>query len=356
MTAQYRRTGPLLQTSWTGNSFSTGVFARSVVCRAFAAFVILVQAGAAATTTRATVEYLRTVPSVREFTKPRSFFGKLLNLVAGPPDDRPEIVRPYATTHDSTGRLLIADPGQRGVHIFDFEKRKYQFLKGPKNAAFASPIDVACDTNDDIYVSDSARAQIYVFDVRGRFLRAFGGSGESRLQRPTGMALDRRSRQIYLTDTLRHQVMVFGMDGALRRAIGKRGTGPGEFNFPTALTLAGGKLYVVDSMNFRIETLTPEGAFLGAFGQLGIKSGSLNRPKGIAADTEGHLYLVDALFETVQVFDTEGSLLYYFGSGGAKPGQFQLPTGISIDDRNIIYVADSMNSRVQVFRYWRRTE
>jgi DNA-binding beta-propeller fold protein YncE len=329
---------------------------RGSACRALLTAALLTQIAAAATTARGSVEYLRTTPSVREFTKPRGFFSKLLNWVAGPPDDRPEIVRPYGTTHDSTGRLLIADPGQRGVHIFDFEKRKYQFLKGPKNAVFASPIDVACDTNDDIYVSDSSRAQVYVFDVRGRYLRSFGGVGDGRMQRPTGMALDRKTRQVFLTDTLRHQVMVFGLDGSLRRVIGKRGEGPGEFNFPTALTLSAGKLYVVDSMNFRIQTLTTEGAYLSAFGKIGNHTGSLNRPKGIAADTDGNLYLVDALFETVQVFDPQGGLLYYFGSSGAKPGQFQLPTGISIDDRNIIYVADSLNSRVQVFRYRRQAE
>ncbi len=317
---------------------------------------VLAQIGTAATPSRASVDYLRTIPSVREFTKPRSFLGKLLNFVAGPPEDRPEIVRPYATALDSTGRLLIADPGQRGVHIFDFEKRKYQFLKGPKNRVFASPIDVACDTNDDIYVSDSLRAQIYVFDVRGRFLRAFGGTGDGRLQRPTGMLLDRAARRIYLTDTLRHQVLVFGLDGSLLRAFGKRGDGPGEFNFPTALALSSGKLYVVDSMNFRIQAFTSEGAFLNTFGKLGNQTGTLNRPKGIAADTDGNLYLVDALFETVQVFDPQGRLLYYFGSGGARPGEFQLPTGISIDNRNIIYVADSLNSRVQVFRYRRLAE
>lgn len=331
--------------------------ARDLIVRCIlAAGAAFPAAADAATPASATVEYLRTIPSVREFTKPRSFFGKLLNWVAGPPDDKPEMVRPYATTHDSTGRLLIADPGERGVHIFDFEKRKYQFLKGPKKAVFASPIDVACDTNDDIYVSDSVRAQIYVFDVKGRFLRAFGGTGAERLQRPTGMQLDRRTRRIYLTDTLRHQVMVFGLDGSLVRTIGKRGDAPGEFNFPTALTLAAGRLYVVDAMNFRIQAFTPEGVFLNSFGKLGLHTGSLNRPKGIAADTDGNLYLVDALFETVQVFDPQGVLLYYFGSGGVSPGQFQLPAGISIDDRNIIYVADSLNRRVQVFRYRRLVE
>lgn len=305
----------------------------------------------------ARVDYVRTIPSVREFTKPRSFFTKLLNFVAGPPENRPEIVRPYATTHDSTGRLLVADPGQHGIHIYDFEKQKYQFVKGPRKRELISPIEVACDKNDDIYVSDSVRAKIYVFDTRGRFLRTIGGtSGDSRLVRPTGMALDWNTRRLYLTDTLRHQVLVFGLDGSLIRVIGRRGNGPGEFNFPTALTLSKGKVYVVDAMNFRIQTITLEGQFVGAFGELGDQTGTLNRPKGIAADTEGNLYVVDAVFETVQVFDPKGRLLYYFGSTGTKPGQFQVPTGISIDDRNIIYIADSLNRRVQVFRYRRLAE
>jgi len=304
----------------------------------------------AVTPAHATVQYLRTIPSVKEFTKPRSIFTKVLNWVAGPPDDQPEIMRPYSTTHDSLGRLLVADPGQKGVHIYDFEKRKYQFLKGPRGRTFESPIDVACDTNDDIYVTDSVRHQIYVFDTKGKFLRVLGAA---QLVRPTGLALERTARRIYVTDTLRHQVIALKMDGSLIGAIGTRGSAPGEFNFPTALTISAGKLYVVDSMNFRIQAFTLEGKYVNAFGQLGLQTGTLNRPKGIAADTDGNLYVVDALFETVQVFDPEGRLLYYFGSTGTKPGQFQIPTGISITERNVIYVADSMNRRVQVFQYRR---
>lgn len=311
----------------------------------------------AATPSYPRVEYLRTVPSVREFTRPRGFFSKMLTWLAGWADDKPELLRPYATAHDSTGRLLVADPGQHGIHIYDFEKQKYQFLKGPRGKTLESPIDVACDANDDIYVSDSVRKQIYVFDTRGRFLRIIGGDGPAaRLERPTGMALDRLARRIYVTDTLRHQLLVFGTDGSLIRAIGKRGPGPGEFNFPTGVTLSEGKIYVVDAMNFRIQAFTPDGQFVNAFGQLGAQTGTLNRPKGIAADTDGNLYIVDALFETVQVFDPGGRLLYYFGSTGTGPGQFQLPSGISIDNRDVIYIADSQNRRVQVFRYRRAGE
>jgi len=305
------------------------------------------------TAARGTVDYLRTIPSVKEFTKPRGLLPKLVNWIAGPPEDKPEVIRPYATARDSAGRLLVADPGQQGVHIYDFEKRKYQFLKGPRHNTLVSPIDIACDAKDNIYVSDSVRAQIYVFDSRGRFQRAFG---KAQLRRPTGMVLDNAGQRIYLTDTLRHQVLIFTLDGALIAAIGKRGAGPAEFNFPTALALSAGKVFVVDSMNFRIQTLTADGQFVSAFGQLGIRSGSLNRPKGIAVDADGNLYVVDAAFETVQIFDPAGRLLYYFGSGGREPGQFQLPSGISIDNRNVIYVADSLNHRVQVFRYRRLAE
>src|SRR5689334_10507382 len=176
----------------------------------------------------APIQYLRTVPSVHEFTKPKSIFSKVLNWVAGAAD-KPELTRPYATAQDSVGRLLVADPGQKGVHIYDFEKHKYQFLKGPRGNLFESPIDVACDRNDNIYVTDSVRRRIYVFDTRGKFLRDLGAAGA--FLRPTGIALDRSARQLYVADTLRHQVLVLGLDGTLIRSIGSRGTGEGQFNF-----------------------------------------------------------------------------------------------------------------------------
>lgn len=308
----------------------------------------------AASVSRGTVDYVRTLPTVREFTKPRNIFSKVFEWVVGPSDDKHEIVRPFATTHDSAGRLFIADPDQHGVHMFDFEKHKYQFIKGPRGKEMLSPMDVACDAADNLFVTDSVRARLYVFDVKGKFRRAIGGSKqEPGFQRPTGLALDRKAQRLYVADTLGHQVIVLGLDGKLLQIIGQRGAAQGEFNFPTTLALSAGKLYVVDAMNFRIQSFTLDGKFAGSFGQLGNQTGTFSRPKGIAADSDGNLYIVDALFATVQVFDPDGRLLYYFGSTGAKPGQFQLPSGISMDDRNVIYVADSFNRRVQVFHYRR---
>ena len=299
-----------------------------------------------------TIDYLRSIDSVREYTKPKSFFGKLLEVVAGPAEEATRLVRPFGVTNDSLGRVLVADPGQRVVHIFDFEKQKYAYLKGGRRREpFVSPVGVAVDAEDNIYASDSARARVYVFNKQGKFQRAFGESGRGlSLLRPTGLAIDSPAGLIYLADTLRHQVLVLKLDGTQVRTIGRRGTGPGEFNFPVSLALVRGALYVVDSMNFRVQSLTAEGAFLRSFGRLGNQTGTLNRPKGIAADSDGNLYVVDALFEAVQVFDGQGRLLDYFGSGGTGVGQFTLPAGIYIDPRDRIFIADSYNRRIQVFR------
>ncbi len=304
---------------------------------------------------RGTIDYLRSIDArqVDALAKPRSVWGKLLEWVAGPAE-RPRLGRPFGITEDSRGRLIIADPGQRVVHLLDLEKRDYKFISGTKRSPFLSPVGVAVDAQDNIYVSDSARGEVCVFDAQGKPLRSIGHkSSKTPLQRPTGIAVDSRTRSIFVADTLLHQVLVFDLEGKLLRTIGRRGTNPGEFNFPTFLALSSGRLYVVDSMNFRIQIFSLDGQAIGGFGRLGNRSGTLNRPKGIGVDSDGDIYVVDALFETVQVFDSKGTLLYYFGSSGTAPGQFVLPGGIYINPRNVILVADSYNQRVQVFRYRR---
>lgn len=306
----------------------------------FTLSVALLAAGAANGAMHVSLDHVRDVDSIQPFTKPRTVFGKLLNFMAGPPENQPRLLRPFGVAQDTTGRLLVADPGQHVLHVFDVERRKYQCVKGARKDPLRSPVAVAVDAADNIYVADSERARIDVFNEKGKWQRTLAGV----FQRPTGLAIDNQRRRLYVTDTLRHQVLALGLDGTLQREMGRRGRGPGEFNFPIGITLAGDRLYVVDSMNFRIQALTPEGEYVGSFGRLGDRSGSLNRPKGIAADSSGNLYVVEALFGTVQVFNREGTLLYFFGS------QFELPAGIYIDPRDRIYVADSYNRRVQVFR------
>ncbi len=297
------------------------------------------------------LEFVRAIASERQLQPRRSFWKKLVDWVAGPPAYR-GMVRPYGVALDSTGRLVVCDPGLPGVHVLDFEKQKYVLLEGGKGRAFRSPMGVAIDGKDNLYITDSQHALVFVFNSAGKFRRTIGGeNGKALFQRPTGIAVDAAGKRLYVVDTLRHRIVTLDLDGNVLSSFGTRGAAPGQFNFPTGIAVRGPELLVVDAMNFRVQAFTREGAFLRSFGSPGQQAGTLFRPRGMAFDTEGNIYLADGLLEAVQVFDREGRLLYFFGRGGARLGEFQLPAGLFIDSRNRIYVADSLNQRVQVFQF-----
>lgn len=299
------------------------------------------------------LDFLRSFSSESDLKPHPSFWGRVLNVIAGPPEQH-HLVRPYSITTDSRGRILVTDPGDLCVQVFDFEKKKYSRMDtGKHGEAFRSPIGIAVDGQDNIYVTDSVLGKIFVFDARGKFRRYIGAINdqESFFKRPTGIAIDKQRGEIFITDTLRDKIYVTDLEGHPLSDFGARGSGPGEFNFPTEVVLHGDDVFVVDAMNFRVQMLDRQGHFVAQFGSEGNSTGTIFRPKGLGVDSEGNIYLVDGLFETVQVFNRSGALLYYFGQTGGAAAQFQLPSGLWIDGDDHIYVADSYNHRVQMFQF-----
>lgn len=291
----------------------------------------------------------------REVKPKRGFWTRLVDVVAGEPQFH-SMVRPYSIATDSRGRIIVTDPGARGVHVFDFLQKKYKFLSRREKGteSLVAPQCVAVDAKDNIYVTDSETGKIFVFDANGKFSHTIGSLkyGEGFFKRPTGIAIDSAAGRIYVSDTLRNKIYVTDMQGSVLQMIGSSGSGEGEFNFPTELRLDGSDLFVVDAMNFRVQVFDRSGKFQYAIGKIGDTTGSIFRPKGIGIDSEGDLYVVDGLWGMVQVFNRSGQLLYYFGQRGNAPAEFQMPTGLFIDRDDRIYVVDSLNRRVQVFHYF----
>lgn len=297
------------------------------------------------------LQYVRTFSSEQEVKTKHSFWSRVLDAVVGPPDIH-RMVRPYFIATDSHGRIIVTDPGARLVHIFDFEKQKYHKLEGSGKEDFQSPIGVAVDSSDNIYVADSELGKILVFDERGKFQRYIGDiKGEGYFKRPTGIAIDSAQRRLYVTDTLRDAVYTTDLDGNILGHFGKRGDGPGEFNYPTEIRVYNDELIVVDALNFRVQIFDRKGGFRTQFGRRGDVTGTMFRSKGLAIDSEGSFYLADAFLDVVQVFDRQGELLYYFGQPGISAAEFQLPAGVSIDRNDRVYVVDSYNRRVEIFQY-----
>ena len=141
----------------------------------------------------------------------------------GSPDYK-RMVRPYSVATDSKGRMIVTDPGVRGVHIFDFGKQKYKFLsrRDKEKNPLLMPQCVAVDAQDNIYVTDSEAGKIFVYNSDGKYQRAIGSlkGGEGVFKRPTGIAMDSAAQRIYVSDTLRHQIFIMDMQGIVLKKIG----------------------------------------------------------------------------------------------------------------------------------------
>ncbi len=276
-----------------------------------------------------------------------SVLQRLVGLVAGR-QDPPRIETPVGIYADDSGRLLVADVDLQVVHLFNLAKGTYaQAFRLPDGSRLASPVGVAYDAERGwVFVSDSIKNRIYVYDDRGFYIGMFGEG----LKRIAGLAWDPAGHRLIAADTGNHRVLIFDANGVQIDRIGQRGEGLGEFNFPTHVAVDGnGDFYVTDSLNFRVQKFAADNTPIAVLGGLGRVLGSFSKPKGVAVDPDGRVFVVDGIFDVVQLFDREGRLLMHFGGSGSGPGQFWLPAGIAVAGNNI-FVADTRNGRVQVFR------
>ena len=293
------------------------------------------------------IRYLKTFITPQDLGVTKGFFSKLWEFIAGE-DTLDRIISPHGIVADGEGKVYVADWGGSRVHYFDFVKKKYDQFAKTKLGELISPIGAALDGDGLLYITDSVKRRIFVFNGSRNKLVI----GDDSLQRPTGIAINKKDKIIYVVDTLGNRVDLFDLAGKKVGSFGRHGGGDGEFNYPVHIALdATGEVYVMDSMNFRVQIFSREGKFLSKFGSNGAAIGDFMKPKGIAVDSEGHIWVSDGLRNSIQVFNRDGKLLLIFGRKGIGQGEFDIPSGLYIDSKDRLYVAESYNYRVQMFQY-----
>ena len=346
-----------------------------------------------------------------------------LLLSWGEPGDRQE---EFATLSgialDGRGRLWAADAANHRIQKFDLfgdalEVWGYGVLSGfnlfqvcrppigsncreglPGGAQrqFDTPVDVAVDSDGNVYVLDSAIPRIQKFDSAANFLTEWGSAGtaESQFATPSGLAID-ESDNIWVADTGNHRVQGFDSDGnflamygwgvadgsaAPQTCVGTcqaglPGTGAGQFDTPAdVVTDSAGNFYVT-TVDDRVQKLDGTGTFVTQWGMSGGAEGQFNEPWQIARDLEDNLYVTERAGARVQKFDSSGGFLLMFGwgvddgsdafqscTGGCQAalaatdplddGEFEAPTGIAADAAGVVFVADGgpIAERIEKFR------
>lgn len=257
------------------------------------------------------------------------------------------------------------------------------------------PTEVDTDKRGNIYVVDTYKHRIVVFDKNGRFITTFGKAGKKagELWFPTDIAVADNGN-IFVVCKTTNKVVIFGSDykprheifvesplgatvvndrlyittyrgimigdlnGRQMAAFGKRGKAEGQFDFPSAVAVdKKGNIYVADSLNYRIQALNSDGKPLWtvgtpipagkAFEPIATKR-KFGLPVGLTIDNYGYLYLVDAFTGEIIVFNKNGKEIERYGKWGHDEGQFYYPGGIAYAGGEKFIVADKFNDRIQV--------
>lgn len=229
------------------------------------------------------------------------------------------------------------------------------------NKHISKPLDVAVDSDGNIWAVDQNSHRVVKFDADGDYLMHLGttweaGSDNAHFNHPFSVAFD-TSGKIYVSDASNHRIQVFNSSGAYNTTIGVTGVSGSDnahFNSPWRIALDGDdNLYVADLHNERVQIFNGSHshvATLGVTGQLGFDNSHFNNPRGVAVDAN-LIYVADGGNHRVQIFDraTRSYLATLSTGGGPGNYQFNWPGDVAVDLASNIYVADELNSRVQKF-------
>jgi DNA-binding beta-propeller fold protein YncE len=259
--------------------------------------------------------------------------GSFVDFVTGKPAGPNPLVKPYGIAIRQ-GRIYVCDTMTASIEVFDFAKKNSRYFKPRAEGRLQVPINITFDADGTMYVTDTGRDQVLIFDKAENYVGAIGVKDEFK---PSDMAIT--SERLYIADLKDHCVKVYGKaDHKLLFTIPRDPkAAEGKLFSPTNLALdsGDGRLLVSDTGAFGVQIYDLEGKFLRRIGQQGVAPGLFARPKGIDVDREGRVYAVDASTQVVQLFDKEGRLLIYFGQpGNSSQGELYLPAGIAVDYDN----------------------
>ena len=263
--------------------------------------------------------------------------------------------RPSGVALDVQGRIFIADTGKQRVVVFDQE--------GTYITQFGNPGTGKYEFKDPIAVTVSEDGRVFVLSKTSKKIIIYNGNFEpthemrfSNDEPPLSMTVHKE--RLYVTTI--GGIMIGDLQGNLISTLGKRGMAPGEFQLPGGIVIGDDDIiYVADSLNYRVQALSKEGEPLWQYGQplppdkaitYQGKDRKFGLPASIALDDNGHLYVVDGLSSEIALLNTKGERLDTIGDIGHDDGFFYYPAGVAYAGSGKLVLADKYNDRVQVFQ------
>jgi DNA-binding beta-propeller fold protein YncE len=270
------------------------------------------------------------------------------------------VQRPGRIAVSSDGDVYVSDSPRGAVAIFDTAGQRVGTLSG-----FDQPLGLAvsefnrcvafgtcnCRRIETAYVGDQSNGSVSVFE-NGRLVRQLG-AGPGEFIKPGGIAVT-ADQVSYVVDSEARNIKSYARDGTLLATFGSRGWENGQVEYPVdvALDKATGELFVADYGNRRIAVFDLDGAWLrNVWAPLNDQGGyAFFRIAGIGIGPNGNLYVVDSALSSVTIMTPAGALIDIIGYdlGSYWTGDLNVPIDAATDG-SFLYVTSSSDHLVKVF-------
>lgn len=254
--------------------------------------------------------------------------------------ERPDVIKKLGKAYGITsykGKLYVVEGMNARVSIIDLVAGTIDYPAGlstPKGA-LKYPVNCALDDEGYLYVADTARREIVVYDPAGNFSNSFHGP------LPESKFVDVKiyKGKLYALDLGTNRIRVLDRKtGEQREEMGYIEKPGQSVRVPSNLFIdSTGNIFTSNTGSNMIIKYDQDGNFLGSFGGMGDQIGMFAKPKGVAVDDAGRIFVVDGGTNVVQLFDDQFRPLTYFGWPGLAYGSLNGPAGIATSKENVEY-------------------
>jgi len=220
------------------------------------------------------------------------------------------------------------------------------------DALLSSDCVTADRVADEVFVCDSRRDRIVIFDSRGLYLDQLKG-GDT-FSSPRDLAVDPQGRLVVLANHDRRPAVVnLDFDGLYMGEVVLKGVPSGlapPYFTSLAISPSGDRLYLIDSANLRLWITDRKGSVLGSVDLAPVAKSVKERHETVVGrvDVYGNRVLVAmSSVGEVWLFDLDGKRLGWVGKKGTNGCRLAFPVAAALDDQGTVTILDQQRMIVQ---------
>jgi DNA-binding beta-propeller fold protein YncE len=202
---------------------------------------------------------------------------------------------------------------------------------GDRPGEFREPLDLAVE-GERVYVMDTWNTRLQVFDLTGNYLYQIGP--DPILGKPRGIAV--RDGIVYVANSGRDDILVFDAEGRLSKQFPPPGSSPLR-QIVDLVVDSRGRIYVNNSQMNRLEVYSPAGERLGAIDVPGWSSEHL-KEFYMTIDDDDVIYISDWDVHRLRRFRVDGTELPPIGP------PMNRPSGIAVHGGRVVVAARGDNA------------